>query len=88
MKEAIFGSAGTIACLTCNATKFELPTDRSRDDLVSCRCGETLGPYLSLVAFANGEAHTPVNATIVHVSREKQLLQETAPPDITSWGRS
>lgn len=81
MKGSIAGQRGFVTCLTCCSTKFELPLDRSRDDLVGCRCGETLGPYLSLVAFADSEAHTPVNARVMQISAEKLALRESAPPN-------
>ena len=58
----ITGSNGTIACKFCGNDQFELPQDKMSDEVVQCKCGNAVGPYLSLLAFANGEGHTAVNA--------------------------
>lgn len=60
----IIGIQGTIICRQCQNDLFILPQIRTSDELVRCKCGNQIGPYLSLVAFADGEAHTPVNADL------------------------
>lgn len=64
MKGRIVGSSGQIACRNCGNDRFEIPTDEWSDNLVSCGCGQVVGPYRSLVAFADNEGHTAVNAII------------------------
>src|SRR5262245_46411934 len=74
MKNMIFGSKGQVACLSCGGTRFVI-----HNEIVQCRCGEMIGRYLSLCAFANGEAHEGVNAWLTSPSLYKRLLRAVAP---------
>jgi hypothetical protein len=74
MKSMIFGSKGQVACLSCGGTRFVI-----HDAIVQCRCGEMIGRYLSLCAFANGEAHEGVNAWLTSPSLYKRLLWAVTP---------
>jgi hypothetical protein len=75
MKNMIFGSKGQVACLSCGGTRFLI-----HDEIVQCRCGEMIGRYLSLCAFANGEICEGVNAWLTSPSLYKRLLWAVASP--------
>lgn len=60
----IVGSHGIVSCTRCNNDQFEILEDQKSDEVLRCRCGSVMGPYFSLVAFANGEGHTAVNANL------------------------
>lgn len=53
-----------VACNGCGNVVFELPTEAARNSLIRCQCGRIVGPYRSLLAFADNDPHTSVNASL------------------------
>jgi hypothetical protein len=57
-----------VKCVKCMSATLNVPDDLTGDPLVTCECGHLVGPYRSLVAALQGEAHTIIHGYFTGVT--------------------
>jgi hypothetical protein len=73
IREQIGNYTRLASCATCGNTIFDVPDTKAFDPVIECPCGNAVGPYLSILAYANGEARTSVNARLLRRSVESRF---------------